>query len=31
MHNGQIFKEGTPAEIEDDPEVQALYLGGGHG
>jgi len=31
MHNGQIFKEGSPAEIEDDPEVQALYLGGGHG
>lgn len=31
MHNGQIFKEGTPAEIEDDPDVQALYLGGGHG
>ena len=31
MHNGRIFKEGSPAEIEDDPEVQALYLGGGHG
>lgn len=30
MHNGQIFKEGKPAEIEEDPEVQALYLGGGH-
>lgn len=30
MHNGAIFKEGKPAEIEDDPEVQALYLGGGH-
>ncbi|MDP5218882.1 ABC transporter ATP-binding protein [Ruegeria sp. 2205SS24-7] len=28
MHNGQIFKEGKPAEIEEDPEVQALYLGG---
>jgi branched-chain amino acid transport system ATP-binding protein len=28
MHNGQIFKEGKPAEIEDDPDVQALYLGG---
>jgi len=28
MHNGRIFKEGTPAEIEDDAEVQALYLGG---
>ena len=31
MHNGRIFKEGNPAEIEDDPEVQALYLGGAHG
>lgn len=31
MHNGRIFKEGKPAEIEEDPEVQALYLGGEHG
>ncbi|MCB1363467.1 MAG: ABC transporter ATP-binding protein [Rhodobacteraceae bacterium] len=31
MHNGRIFKQGKPAEIEQDPEVQALYLGGGHG
>ncbi|MEM7496508.1 MAG: ABC transporter ATP-binding protein [Pseudomonadota bacterium] len=31
MHNGRIFKEGKPAEIEEDPEVQALYLGDGHG
>ncbi len=31
MHNGRVFKEGNPAEIEDDPEVQALYLGDGHG
>ena len=30
MHNGRIFKEGKPQEIESDPEVQALYLGGGH-
>jgi len=29
MHNGRIFKEGTPAEIEEDPEVQELYLGDG--
>ena len=31
MHNGRIFKEGSPQEIESDPEVQDLYLGGGHG
>ena len=32
MHNGRIFKEGKPHEIEADPEVQELYLGGGqHG
>ena len=30
MHNGRIFKEGAPREIEADPEVQQLYLGGGH-
>ena len=31
MHNGRIFKEGPPQDIETDPEVQELYLGGGHG
>jgi branched-chain amino acid transport system ATP-binding protein len=31
MHNGRIFKEGAPREIEADPEVQQLYLGSGHG
>jgi branched-chain amino acid transport system ATP-binding protein len=31
MHNGRVFKEGTPVEIENDPKVQALYLGGAHG
>jgi branched-chain amino acid transport system ATP-binding protein len=29
LHNGRVFKEGTPAEIEEDPEVQELYLGDG--
>lgn len=29
MHNGRVFKEGTPSEIESDPEVQELYLGDG--
>ena len=31
MHNGRIVKEGKPKEVESDPEVQELYLGGGHG
>ena len=31
MHNGRIFKEGTPHDIENDSEVQAIYLGAGHG
>ncbi|MEM9013058.1 MAG: ABC transporter ATP-binding protein [Pseudomonadota bacterium] len=30
MHNGLVFKEGTPEEIENDEEVQELYLGDGH-
>jgi branched-chain amino acid transport system ATP-binding protein len=28
MDNGRLFKEGSPAEIEADPEVQRIYLGG---
>jgi len=31
MHNGRLFKEGTPQEIEGDREVQQIYLGGKHG
>ncbi len=35
MHNGRIFKEGTPEEIETDAEVQEIFLGehggAGHG
>ena len=27
MHNGRILKEGTPQEIENDPEVQEIYMG----
>ena len=28
MDNGRLFKEGSPDEIEADPEVQRIYLGG---
>jgi branched-chain amino acid transport system ATP-binding protein len=31
MHNGRIFREGKPEEIEADLEVQELYLGAPHG
>ncbi len=31
MHNGCLFKEGTPQEIEGDVDVQQIYLGGRHG
>ncbi|WP_431862595.1 ABC transporter ATP-binding protein [Azospirillum sp.] len=31
MHQGRVFKHGLPAEIESDPEVQKIYLGGQHG
>ncbi len=30
MHNGRVLKSGTPAEIEGDAEVQAIYMGGRH-
>jgi branched-chain amino acid transport system ATP-binding protein len=30
MHNGGVLKHGTPDEIEDDAEVQAIYMGGKH-
>ncbi len=29
MHNGRIFREGSPDEIESDPMVQEIYLGTG--
>jgi branched-chain amino acid transport system ATP-binding protein len=31
MHNGRVFKEGTPESIEADADVQAIYLGAKHG
>ncbi len=30
MHNGRILKHGTPSEIENDAQVQAIYLGSHH-
>lgn len=27
MDNGRVFKEGSPEEIQNDPEVQKIYLG----
>ncbi len=31
MHNAKLFKEGTPEEIQNDPEVQRIYLWGTDG
>jgi len=28
MHNGRVLRTGTPAEIEADAQVQAIYMGG---
>jgi len=30
MHNGSVIKSGTPSEIENDQQVQAIYMGGKH-
>jgi branched-chain amino acid transport system ATP-binding protein len=30
MHNGRVLKSGTPSEIENDAQVQAIYMGGKH-
>ncbi len=30
MHNGRVLKTGTPSEIENDAQVQAIYMGGKH-
>jgi branched-chain amino acid transport system ATP-binding protein len=30
MHNGRVLKHGTPDEIENDTQVQAIYMGGKH-
>jgi branched-chain amino acid transport system ATP-binding protein len=30
MHNGRVLRDGTPGEIENDPEVQAIYMGSKH-
>ena len=28
MHNGRVLRHGTPDEIENDAQVQAIYMGG---
>jgi len=30
MHNGSVIKTGTPSDIENDQQVQAIYMGGKH-
>ncbi len=30
MHNGRVIKTGTPYDIENDKQVQAIYMGGKH-
>ena len=30
MHNGRVLKHGTPGEIENDAQVQAIYMGSKH-
>ena len=30
MHNGRVLKTGSPSEIENDAQVQAIYMGGKH-
>jgi branched-chain amino acid transport system ATP-binding protein len=30
MHNGRVLKTGTPSEIENDAQVQAIYMGSRH-
>jgi branched-chain amino acid transport system ATP-binding protein len=30
MHNGKVLRHGTPEEIENDAQVQAIYMGGKH-
>jgi branched-chain amino acid transport system ATP-binding protein len=30
MHNGRLLRQGTPAEIEADTQVQAIYMGAKH-
>ena len=30
MHNGRVLRTGTPGEIENDAQVQAIYMGSKH-
>ena len=27
IHNGEVFRSGSPEELESDPEVRRVYLG----
>ncbi len=31
MHNGRVLRHGTPEQIENDAQVQAIYMGAAHG
>jgi urea transport system ATP-binding protein len=31
MHEGRVLREGSVAEVQDDPAVQEVYLGRGRG
>jgi branched-chain amino acid transport system ATP-binding protein len=30
MHNGRVLRHGTPEQVENDAQVQAIYMGGKH-
>jgi len=31
MHQGRVLTEGAPQDVQNDPQVRAVYLGAGHG
>jgi branched-chain amino acid transport system ATP-binding protein len=30
MHNGRVLKTGTPEQVQNDAQVQAIYMGSHH-